>query len=372
MTFIEWIYKEKVRPRLFEMSRDDAEIAHKWVIRRLGLLENYPPLALAARAFLVYWRPMLETNVFGVNFPNPLGLAAGFDKYCQVYSRAIPACGWGFCEVGGITALAQEGNPRPRLLRNEDLIALWNWMGFNNPGATEASKTMNRKPKSKIPVGLNVGKGKDTPLEAAPEEYSMIVLLLDDFVDFIVLNPSSPNTPGLRDLQKTKHLRAIAYAVKKKTKKPVGVKIAPDLSDEQLSDIVQVCRETKVDFIVATNTTVNRGNLGGWNIPAHGGVSGKPLRIKSVRILRDLRKELQGSIPIISVGGIMCSEDVYSRIKSGANLCQVYTAWPFEGPDFAKRCLKELEGYLKRDGFENVSQAVGVDINTPEEELVKA
>ena len=364
MTLIERIYKDRVRSRVFKMSKDDAEIVHEMAIRFLGLLEKFPVYEFLARAMLVYRHPMLETNVFGVQFHNPLGLAAGFDKYCQVYSRAIPACGWGFCEVGGITLLGQDGNPRPRLLRNEELLALWNWMGFNNPGATAASMVMHRKPKSKIPVGLNVGKGKNTPLEKAPEEYAMIVYLLENFVDFIVVNPSSPNTPGLRDLQGPKNLRAIIYAVKKKSRKPVGIKIAPDLSDGQLTDIVQVCRETKVDFIVATNTTVNRGNLGGWNIPAYGGVSGKPLWTKSLQILRDLRKELQGDVAIISVGGIMCGEDVYSRIKNGADLCQLYTAWPYEGPDIVKRCLKELVGFLKADGFDNVSQAVGVDVPT--------
>lgn len=373
MSAIEWTYKRLVRPRIFRASEQDAEIAHEWGLEKLQMLQESPSLTWLTKQFLTYHHPMLETKVFGIRFPNPLGLAAGFDKYCQVYWRAIPMCGWGFCEVGCITQHAQPGNDRPRIQRSEHDKALWNFMGFNNPGADGAAKTMAGIHRAHstlpIPVGLNVGKSKITSLEDAVADYCYTVNAQWPFIDFIVLNPSSPNTPGLRELQKKQALKGLIEGVQeinirnaklyRSSPLPLGIKISPDESDEQLTDIVNVCRETRIDFIIVTNTTLRREHLN-WDIPPdRGGVSGSPLANSSTHVLKKLYRELKGSIPLIGVGGIMDGDALYLKIINGANLCQAYTAWPFEGPDFVKRALKRLVRRLKSDGFKNVKEAVG-------------
>jgi dihydroorotate dehydrogenase len=374
MTLIERYYKTRIRPGVFAASEPDAELAHEWGMNKLVRIQNSRFLTALARLFCVYCHPMLETEVMGLQFPNPFGLAAGFDKYCEVYSRAIPACGWGFCEIGGITAFQQSGNLlRPRMKRSHAHQALWNFMGFNNPGAPIAAATMSRHPKAVVPVGLNVGKSKATPLDEAARDYCHTVTVLYQHVDFVTVNPSSPNTPGLRDLQKKTELSDLLRAVKKTMEAiadcnglprlPLGVKLSPDLSDEALADCIEVCKEVGAAFITLTNTTVGRAGLNGWDIPAdRGGVSGKPLREASERILAQVYLALNGHRPkinLISVGGISNAQELYRRIRLGADLCQAYTAWPFEGPDFARRCLKELVRMLKSDGFRHVSEAVG-------------
>lgn len=372
MSLVEWYYKKFVRPKIFEGSRDDAELAHEWGLEKLNELQNSRFKTALARAAFTYYHPMLETTVMGLDFPNPFGLAAGFDKYCEVYHTAIPACGWGFVEVGGITMLEQPGNDRPRMKRSEAHEALWNFMGFNNPGADGARETFNTNPTCPVPILLNVGKSKNTPLGRAAEDYCYTVSKLWPFVQMITLNPSSPNTPGLRTLQNKENLQALVSAVsgenvkqarlEKEPRHPLGVKISPDESDEQLADIVEVCVNCSVDYIIATNTTVGRKNVRGWNIPSHGGVSGKPLRDGSMRVLGEVYRALRekkSNMALIGVGGIKSGDDLYYRIREGATLCQAYTAWPFEGPDFVRRCLKRLVQNLKADGFAHVSEAIG-------------
>jgi len=370
MSAIELAYKASVRPVIFRRSVDDAEIAHQWGVEQLKRLQASPFLTWLARHMLVYHHPMLTTNVFGLDFANPLGLAAGYDKTAQLYWSAIPSCGWGFCEIGGITQHAQPGNERPRMRRDSQRRALWNCMGFNNPGADAVAWRMGRLPRSVIPVGLNLAKSKRTAVDDAPSDYAYTTRQLWRHVDFLVINASSPNTPGVRQLQDRERLDQLVGVVQgvntemaefyRCRPKPVGFKLSPDETDEQYADAVTVARARRVDFIILTNTTVARDQVAGWGIPAdRGGVSGRPVADRARRVLRQFRRELHGEIRLIGVGGISNGDDLYKRILDGADLCQVYTAWPFEGPDFVKRALRTLVQRCRSAGFVNVRQAVG-------------
>lgn len=372
MSLIQRVYQQNIRPRVFELSKDDAEKAHEWGITQLLRLERSPLLASMARSVLCYRHPMLNTQQFGISFPNPLGLAAGFDKYCEVYSRAIPATGWGFGEIGGITPLGQEGQPRVRMRRSEELQAIWNAMGFNNPGADQARLMMQVKGFSTIPIGLNVGKGKDTPLLEAGKDYADVIKRLVKFVDFITINVSSPNTKDLRGLQAKGLLEGIvqaalaaaqSQAVSEHVPVPeIGIKVSPDETDEQLADLADIVDSWGLAFLMLVNTTIGRKGLGSWDIPAdRGGVSGQPLTERSRWVLMQMAKRFpkHHRVRLISVGGIDSAKEMYHRILLGASLCQVYTAWPFEGPDLCKRWLTELVARLKDDGFVSVNEAIG-------------
>lgn len=372
MSLIERAYKNTVRPRVFAMSTDDAETAHEWGIALLYRLERNPLLAFAVRRALTYSHPMLETQQFGVWFPNPLGLAAGFDKYCQLYRRAVPATGWGFAEVGGITPMKQDRNPHIRMRRSEEFAAIWNFMGFNNPGADMARLQMQTRGPSTIPIGLNVGKGKDTPLEKSGDDYAYVITRMFQFVQFITINVSSPNTKGLRGLQAKRLLdgivkvaqdanRAVASLLELPSR-AMGIKVSPDETDEQLADIADIVDEWGLGFLILTNTTVERKKTDGWNIPQDkGGVSGRPLLERSRWVLMQMAKRFPKNhrVRLISVGGIDSAKELYHRILLGASLCQVYTAWPFEGPDLCKRWLRELVGCLQDDKFDSIDQAIG-------------
>lgn len=373
MSLIQRVYQQAIRPRVFDLSKDDAEKAHEWGIAQLLRLERNPVLASLTRSVLYYGNPMLSTRQFGISFPNPLGLAAGFDKYGEVYSRAIPATGWGFAEIGGFTPQKQEGNPRVRMRRSQELQAIWNFMGFNNLGAEGARLRMESKKRSSIPIGLNVGKGKDTPLQDAGKDYADVIKRLLKFVDFITINVSSPNTKALRDLQAKDLLELIIRTalIAEQTQAmyedvfplpAMGVKISPDESDEQLSDIADVIEKTEMNFLILTNTTVGRSGISGWDIPSdRGGVSGRPLTDRSRWVLKQMASRFPKDhrVRLISVGGIDSVKELYQRILIGASLCQVYTAWPFEGPDMCKRWLAELVVLLNQDGFRSVNEAIG-------------
>ena len=374
MTLIERIYKNVVRPRVFEMSKDDAEIAHEWGIGQMKRLQKSRLGLAAARSLFTYNHPVLRTNVLGLDFPNPLGLAAGFDKYCEVYHTAVPALGWGFVEVGGITPLPQEGNPRPRMWRSARDAAICNAMGFNNPGALQASYRISAAPACPIPLIVNVGKGRDTPLEKADQDYVDVVSELWPLADAFTINVSSPNTQKLRELQGVNFLVPLLERVqalnrsrlasfgKGEQPRKIGIKISPDEPDEVMADVVYAARRCRVDYLIAVNTTMTRP----FAIPDfpsdRGGVSGKPLAERAMKVLRQLAIELKGEIPIISVGGIGSAYELYQRILQGASLCQAYTAWPFEGPDFVKRTLGDLTTMLTLDGYANVSHAVGAEL----------
>ncbi len=297
-----------------------------------------------------------EVEVAGLKFKNPLGLAAGFDKNAA-YIPLMARLGFGHIEVGTVTPLPQPGNDKPRLFRLPKDEALINRMGFNNAGVDEMVKNLksksviNARKKYAIIIGGNIGKNKNTTNENAWQDYVICFEKLFDFVDYFVVNVSSPNTPGLRELQEKEPLKNILSKLqeinnKKSSQKPIFLKIAPDLSTEQLRDIVEIVRETHLSGVIATNTTINRNNLktGVKEIEkmGAGGLSGKPLSAASNEVLWFLRRELGNTIPIIGVGGVMHADDVTEKINRGANLVQVYTGLIYEGQGLVKNILKGL------------------------------
>lgn len=291
------------------------------------------------RALFSVNNPKLEKNLFGITFPNPVGLAAGFDKDAKLIDE-LAALGFGFIEIGTLTPKPQPGNDKPRLFRLPEDKALINRMGFNNGGVQEAIIRL-RKRKSKVIVGGNIGKNKVTPNEKAFEDYNICFETLYPYVDYFVLNVSSPNTPGLRELQEKEPLRkllndVIALSKAKPTYKPILLKIAPDLNEAQLNDVVEILKETKTDGVIATNTTISREGLttSEKEIAAigNGGLSGKPLTARATEVISFLRKQLGPAYPIIGVGGIMTPQDAFEKLKAGADLVQIYTGFIYEGP----------------------------------------
>jgi dihydroorotate dehydrogenase len=340
------MYKFFLRPILFLI---DPEKVHHLVFTLLKL----PGLKLLLRLLCKYENSVLSKEVFGLRFRNPVGLAAGFDKDAKLIDE-VDALGFGFIEIGTLTPKPQKGNPKPRLFRLPKDKGLINRMGFNNEGVL-ASVERLKKRNSNIIVGGNIGKNKDTPNEKALDDFVYGFNVLYPYVDYFVVNVSSPNTPGLRDLQEKEPLQKLLTHVKGLTltqpkQKPVLLKIAPDLTESQLDDIVSIVEITKIDGIIATNTTISRGNLqtSAEEIEkfGNGGLSGKPLASRSTEVIQFLRKKLGPSFPIIGVGGIMSPEDALEKIKAGADLIQIYTGFIYEGPAFAKAIKKKLTAEL--------------------------
>lgn len=301
------------------------------------------------RRLYYYEDKNLERQCFGLTFKNPVGLAAGFDKDALLVDE-LECFGFGFLEVGTITPKAQPGNEKPRLFRLPKDEAIINRMGFNNGGVYAALERL-RKRKSSVIIGGNIGKNKDTPNEEAFEDYKYCFEALFPVVDYFVVNVSSPNTPNLRALQDKKPLTELLHGLKqlnsrKETPKPMLLKIAPDLTKEQLQDIVEILADVKLDGLIATNTTISREGL---KTPASkvadvgaGGLSGKPLKERSTEVLKFLRSQLDPDFPIISVGGIMSPEDAIEKIEAGATLIQLYTGFIYEGPAIVKKINKAL------------------------------
>ena len=342
------------------LSRFDPEQAHGFAIWSLksGLAAAlYPP---------AQDDPILATTVWGRTFPNPLGLAAGFDKNAEVPDAAL-ALGFGFVEVGGVTPRPQQGNPMPRLFRLDADRAVINRMGFNNEGLGVVLDRLARRPRKAGIVGVNLGKNKDTTDPCA--DFAALAGRLALHADFLVINVSSPNTPGLRALQQTASLVAVIRAaqaardsVKIGATAPLLIKIAPDLDSNEIADIARVAIEERLDGIVVSNTTIARpGSLCSPLRAESGGLSGAPLFEPSTRLLRRLYDLTGGKIPLIGVGGISGGADAYAKIRAGASLVQLYTALVFEGPALIARTKHELAVLLKRDGFTSIAAAVGVD-----------
>lgn len=310
-------------------------------------------------AMLAPTDPVLASSVFGVRFPGPLGLAAGFDKDGHGLDT-WGALGFGYAEVGTVTARAQPGNPQPRLFRLPDDRALLNRMGFNNHGAGELALQLARHHPD-IPIGVNIGKTKVTPPEEAVDDYRVSARLLGPLAAYLVVNVSSPNTPGLRDLQAVESLRPILQAVLAETSTPVLVKIAPDLSDGDVDEIADLAVELGLAGIVATNTTVSRDGLRTPGVAelGSGGVSGPPVARRSLEILRRLYARVGDRQVLISVGGIETAEDAWERIISGATLLQGYTGFIYGGGLWAKRIHDGLARRLHDGGFASLSEAVG-------------
>ena len=303
--------------------------------------------------------PVLSSTVFGVRFPAPLGLAAGFDKD-GLGLHTWGALGFGFAEIGTVTAVAQPGNPQPRLFRLPADRALLNRMGFNNHGAGRLALRLARSSPT-IPIGVNIGKTKLTPPDRAVEDYRDSARLLGPLASYLVVNVSSPNTPGLRDLQAVESLRPILTAVRAETSTPVLVKIAPDLSDSDIDEIADLTIELGLAGIVATNTTVSRAGLHtpGVDELGSGGISGPPVAARSLEVLRRLYARVGRRLVLISVGGIETADDAWERIISGASLLQGYTGFVYGGGLWAKHIHEGIAARLHAGGFASLSEAVG-------------
>jgi len=359
-----WLHKKILRPLLFQQ---DSERAHNFVVTQLARAsKNKFTCDLIGK---LYGSPELPTEVFGLKFPNPVGLAAGMDKH----AAAVPgwlALGFGFCELGGVTWHAQPGNPQPRMFRAIPDEAVINRMGFNNSGAEAVAqkltewKISGRWPNH--PVGINLGKSKITPLENAAEDYANSFRVLRDLADFFVVNVSSPNTPNLRQLQDKAALDEIFAALQSlnSTRKPILVKVAPELTFEALDEILELVAPRNIAGIVATNTTIARPQTSDAKLQKiyaeTGGLSGRPLRARSTEVVRHLYKQTKGKLPIIGVGGIFDADDAWEKITSGASLVQVYTGMVYEGPSVARKIVTGLQVRLEIAGMKQLSEAVGL------------
>lgn len=340
------MYKAFLRSILFLI---DAEKIHYQVFNFLRSVYKIPGAKSVFKLQFGYASSKLEKKLFGITFKNPVGLAAGFDKDAKLIDE-LAGLGFGFIEIGTLTPKPQPGNDKPRLFRLPEDEALINRMGFNNGGVHAAVERLKKK-KSPVIVGGNIGKNKLTPNENAMDDYGYCVEALHPYVDYFVVNVSSPNTPGLRELQEKEPLRKLLQYVKdlalsKKNPKPVLLKIAPDLTLGQLDDIIEILKTTGIDGVIATNTTISRENL---KTPlaeiekiGNGGLSGKPLTIKATEVIRYLRKNLGPNYPIIGVGGIMSSQDALDKLNAGADLIQLYTGFIYEGPSIIKSINKAL------------------------------
>ena len=334
-----------VRKILFNV---DAEKVHHWVMKRLSFAYNIGFMQGLLKACFVIKSPSLERTLWGIRFPNPVGLAAGFDKDAK-YTDPLACLGFGFIEIGTVTPRPQPGNPKPRLFRLPVDKALINRMGFNNDGAAEAAQRLLKR-KERIIIGGNIGKNKDTANENAGDDYEKGFRELYEVVDYFVVNVSSPNTPGLRELQDkeplTQLLNRLQGINKQLSNKPILLKIAPDLTNEQLDDIIDIIRSTKIAGIVATNTTISREGLatppGQVNAMGAGGLSGAPLKQRATEVIRYIHTNSHGEIPIIASGGIFTAADALEKLNAGASLVQVYTGFIYEGPGIAKKICRGL------------------------------
>lgn len=336
------MYKIFIRKILFLFQ---PETVHTLVVFILKI----PLLSKILRVIYNYQNPALVRHIAGLSFRNPVGLAAGFDKNAEIYEQ-IADLGFGFIEIGTVTPKAQPGNPKPRIFRLPQDEALINRMGFNNEGVDCVLERLKNR-SSKILIGGNIGKNKLTTNEDAPLDYDAAFEKLFNYVDFFVINVSSPNTPHLRELQEREPLKNLLHHLRKKMlskekPKPIFLKIAPDLNDHQLAEIAAVILETAVDGVVATNTTLSRENLHTIfpkiSAIGEGGLSGKPLKNRSTEIIRFLRSRLGDQIPIIGVGGIHSPEDALEKFQAGASLIEIYTGFIYEGPALIKRINKAL------------------------------
>jgi dihydroorotate dehydrogenase len=335
------------------------ERIHTWVFALLrGVTAASPPRRVLTRS-LAPRDPVLASTVFGVRFPGPLGLAAGFDKDGSGL-KTWGALGFGYAEVGTVTAQAQPGNPTPRMFRLPEDRALLNRMGFNNHGAGALALRLARHHPD-VPIGVNIGKTKATPPEHAVADYAESARLVGPLAAFLVVNVSSPNTPGLRDLQAVSSLRPILAAVRAQTSKPVLVKIAPDLSDADVDEIADLAVELGLAGIVATNTTVSREGLAtpGVDELGPGGISGPPVAQRSAEVLRRLYRRVGDRLVLISVGGIETADDAWDRITSGASLLQGYTGFVYGGGLWAKGIHDGIARRLHDGGFASLADAVG-------------
>ena len=328
----------------------DAENVHYKAMSLLGITLKIPLASYLFKKSFVIENPKLEKELFGLTFKNPVGLAAGFDKNATFFNNLF-YCGFGFIEVGTLTPVGQPGNDKPRLFRLKKDNAIINRMGFNNDGVEIAVAQLKKRKHKGLIIGGNIGKNKLTPNESAVEDYLKAFNSLFDYVDYFVVNVSSPNTPNLRDLQEKEPLTNLLLKLQERNnslpkRKPILLKIAPDLSDSQLDDIIDIVAITKIDGVIATNTTIDRSNL---ITPTEeleqvgaGGLSGIPLKNRSTEVIRYLSVKSNKAFPIIGVGGIHNEADALEKLEAGADLLQLYTGFIYEGPGLVKRINKAV------------------------------
>jgi len=336
------IWDKLLKPFFFSF---DPEYVHHLVVKLIRFTKPILKFRKQFYSFNKNEQKKLERNLFGIKFPNPVGLAAGFDKNAELIDQ-MSDLGFGFVEIGTVTPLAQEGNPKKRLFRLEDDYSLINRLGFNNDGA---DKVVQRLKKNKrIIVGGNIGKNKITPNENAKHDYLTCLRKLYDYVDYFAINVSSPNTPNLRELQNTKKLEKILIPLlnenASRSKKPILIKISPDLNSSDIKNIVKLSLSLKLDGIICTNTTLKRDNLLSKEslTKQSGGLSGRPLNNRSNEVIRMVKKISNGKLPIIGVGGILKPSDAVEKLQAGASLVQVYTGFIYNGPSFAYKINNEL------------------------------
>lgn len=365
------LYSSIIRPILFRLP---AESAHEFALKALrsGLSTSFAREAVAKR---LATQEFGSLNRFGVEFSNPIGLAAGFDKNGG-YIRELAALGFGFVEVGTVTNQPQPGNPKPRLFRLPKDRALINRLGFNNVGAAQAAANLRRNRPDCV-VGVNIGKSRAVAIEDAVADYLASFDAVYDVADYIAVNVSSPNTPNLRQLQRTSLLEKLLLALQKRKDElaapsssqpqPLLLKIAPDLSEAEIEQIVAVATEANIAAIIATNTTIRRDGL---QTPAaevqklgDGGLSGAPLQTRSNQVISIIYNLTRGKLPIIGVGGVFSPEDAWEKICAGASLIQLYTGFIYEGPSVVRRINEGLAAIMKREGFTSLDEAVGSQAN---------
>ncbi len=335
------MYKQLIRPILFCF---DPEAVHHFTFSAVRIANKIPGFSSLFKSLYEVNDKRLEREVFGLKFKNPVGLAAGFDKDAKLYQE-LSNFGFGFIEIGTLTPKGQEGNPKQRLFRLKEDSAIINRMGFNNGGVEEAVKRLKKN--KGVLIGGNIGKNKVTPNDEAVKDYEICFNALFDYVDYFVVNVSSPNTPNLRALQDKEPLTQLLQTLQnlnntKSAPKPILLKIAPDLTDEQLLDIIDIVKETKIAGVIATNTTISREGLQSINRIEAGGLSGKPLTKRSTEVIRFLSEKSNKAFPIIGVGGIHTAEDAIEKLEAGASLMQLYTGFIYEGPALVKAINKKI------------------------------
>ncbi|KVV14152.1 quinone-dependent dihydroorotate dehydrogenase [Flavobacterium sp. TAB 87] len=335
------MYKLLIRPILF---RFDPEEVHYFTFSMVKFFSKIPGFSAIMRSNFKVKDQRLEREVFGIKFENPVGLAAGFDKDAKLY-KELADFGFGFIEIGTVTPVGQEGNPKKRLFRLKEDEAIINRMGFNNGGVIEAIERL-KKNKGTL-IGGNIGKNKITPNENAADDYIICFDALFDHVDYFVVNVSSPNTPNLRALQDKEPLTELLQTLQNRNlthikPKPILLKIAPDLTDDQLLDIIDIIKTTQIAGVIATNTTISREGLQSDNKIEVGGMSGLPLGKRSTEVIRFLSEKSNKAFPIIGVGGIHSAEDALEKLDAGASLIQLYTGFIYEGPSLIKKINKKI------------------------------
>ncbi|MBE9118495.1 quinone-dependent dihydroorotate dehydrogenase [Lusitaniella coriacea LEGE 07157] len=368
------IYRRGIRPLLFSGLNADPEWVHQQSLNTLRWLDTnqkHFPFATIAnqleRAF-GYADSRLKQTLWGIEFANPVGLAAGFDKD-GIAAGIWGKLGFGFAELGTVTYHPQPGNSRPRLFRLPEDGAALNRMGFNNQGSSALAERLERCNFSTVPLGINLGKSKITPLEEAASDYLGSFQRLQGLGDYFVVNVSSPNTPGLRSLQDKTQLSGILEALRGENqgKKPILVKISPDLEWDAIADVLDLAQTYHLAGIIATNTTIRRDRLKTQRIAATGkpieeeagGISGKPVRDRATEVIRFIHQQTQGNLPIIGVGGIFTPEEAWDKIAAGASLIQVYTGWTYQGPALIREILLGLANKLEAEGLQSISEVVG-------------